>query len=101
MRGKMIFVLTCKDKPGQLQLRLDNRPAHVAFLNELNAAGALKFAGPFLDDEGKPCGSLVAIEAADLAAARAIAGNDPYAKAGLFASVEIQPWNWVFNNPAA
>lgn len=97
----MIFVLTCTDKPGHLQVRLDNRPAHLAYLNELNAAGTLKFGGPFLDEEGKPCGSLVAVEVADMAAAQAIAGNDPYAKAGLFESVRIQPWNWVFNNPAA
>ena len=26
---------------------------------------------------------------------------DPYAKAGLFANVEIRPWNWVINNPDA
>jgi uncharacterized protein YciI len=26
---------------------------------------------------------------------------DPYAKAGLFANVEIRAWNWVFNKPAA
>ena len=41
------------------------------------------------------------IEAADKAAAAAIAADDPYAKAGLFDSVEIRPWNWVFNKPAA
>jgi len=97
----MIFVLICKDKPDHLQLRLDNRPAHVAYLNGLNAAGGLKFAGPFLDEAGKPCGSMVAIEAADLASAQAVADNDPYAKAGLFESVRIQPWTWTFNNPAA
>jgi uncharacterized protein YciI len=97
----MIYVFTCKDKAGHLQVRLENRPAHVAYLNELNAAGRLKFAGPFLDADGKPCGSLVAVEAADLAAAQAMAANDPFAKAGLFESVQIQPWNWVFNNPAA
>jgi uncharacterized protein YciI len=97
----MIFVLTCTDKAGHLQVRLDNRPAHVAYLNELNAGGRLKFAGPFLDESGKPCGSLVAVEAADLAEARAMAANDPFAKAGLFETVQIQPWNWVFNNPAA
>ena len=97
----MIFVLLCKDKPDHLQLRLDNRPAHVAYLNGLNAAGSLKFAGPFLDEAGKPCGSMVAIEAADLAAAQVVAENDPYARAGLFESVRIQPWTWTFNNPAA
>ncbi|MBA3446120.1 MAG: YciI family protein [Pseudaminobacter sp.] len=96
----MLFALICKDRPGQLQVRLDARPDHVAFLNGLNAGGTLKFAGPFLDDDGKPCGSLVVIEARDKEVARAVADSDPYAKAGLFASVDIQPWNWVFNNPA-
>jgi ethanolamine utilization microcompartment shell protein EutL len=36
-----------------------------------------------LDTEGKPCGSLLVIEAADLAEAEAFAAADPYAKAGL------------------
>ena len=44
-------------------------------------------------------GSLVVVEAATLDAARKIAACDPFAKAGLFASVEIRPWLWTFNNP--
>ena len=95
----MLFALICNDKPGHLQLRLDTRNDHVAFLNGLNEKSVLKFAGPFLDADGKPNGSLVVIEAADLGAAHAIAEADPYASAGLFASVEIRPWNWVFNKP--
>ncbi len=97
----MIFVVTSRDKPGHLQLRLDTRPPHVDFLNKLNAEGTLKFAGPFLDGDGNPCGSLVAIEAADKASAAAIAKDDPYVLAGLFESQEVQAWNWVFNKPAA
>ncbi|TIU11566.1 MAG: hypothetical protein E5W44_10355, partial [Mesorhizobium sp.] len=58
-------------------------------------------AGPFLDAAGKPDGSLVMIEAPDMAGAQALAAADPYAKAGLFESVEIRPWNWVFQKPAA
>jgi uncharacterized protein len=96
----MLFALICNDKPDHLPLRLDTRNDHVAFLNDLNAKGALKVAGPFLDAEGKPIGSLVVIEAPDKAAAKVIAEADPYAKAGLFASVDIRAWNWVFNNPA-
>lgn len=96
----MLFAFLCKDKPDHLQLRMDSRPAHVEYLNELNAAGTLKFAGPFLDGEGKPNGSLVVIEAESQAAAEKIADADPYAKAGLFERVEIKAWNWVFNNPA-
>ena len=96
----MLFALICNDKPGHLQLRLDTRGDHVAFLNGLDEEGVLKFAGPFLDADEKPDGSLVVVEAADRDAARAIAEADPYAKAGLFASVQIRPWNWVFNRPA-
>lgn len=55
--------------------------------------------GPFLDAAGNPNGSLVIIEAKDQAEAEAIAANDPYAKAGLFASVEIRPWKWLIKNP--
>ena len=61
----MLYALICKDKPDHLQVRLDNRPAHVEFLRKLNEAGTLKLAGPFLNEEGKPYGSLVVIEAAD------------------------------------
>jgi uncharacterized protein len=95
----MLFALICTDKPGHLQTRLDARPDHVAFLQGLG--DALKAAGPFLGDDGKPTGSLVIISADDKAAAEAIAAQDPYAKVGLFSSVEIKPWNWVFKNPEA
>ncbi|MDO6964893.1 YciI-like protein [Rhizobium alvei] len=97
----MLYAMICQDKPGALQLRLDTRPVHVDYLNGLNAAGTLKFAGPFLDGEGKPNGSLVVVEAETIEAAKAIADADPYAKAGLFASVEVRAWNWVFNKPEA
>jgi hypothetical protein len=95
----MLFALICTDKPNHLQVRLDTRPDHVAYLEGLNAGGTLKFAGPFLDDTGKPTGSLVVVEAADRAAAELIAEADPYARAGLFAAVEVKAWNWVFNPP--
>lgn len=93
----MLFALICTDKPGHLQVRLDTRPTHLDYLNGLG--DRLKGAGPFLGEDGKPNGSLVIIEAEDLNAAKTIADNDPYAKAGLFASVEIRPWNWGIKNP--
>ncbi len=95
----MLFAFICIDKSDHLQLRLDTRPAHVAFLEDLNARGMLKFAGPFLNAEGKPDGTLVVVEAADRAAAETLAAADPYVLAGLFRSVDIRPWNWVFNAP--
>ncbi|MBB4230932.1 YciI-like protein [Rhizobium mongolense] len=97
----MLFALLCKDKPGHLNTRMETRAAHLEYLNKLNAEGALTMAGPFLDGEGKPCGSLVMVKADTAEAAKAFADADPYAKAGLFESVEIKPFNWVFNNPEA
>jgi uncharacterized protein YciI len=41
------------------------------------------------------CGSVIILDVADLAAAEAFAAGDPYAKAGLFASVTIDRWNKV------
>lgn len=95
----MIFTVICKDKPGHLETRMATRPAHVAHLEKLNREGKLRFAGPFLGPDGKPIGSLVALEAPDLAAAEALAAADPYAGVGLFETVEILPWNWTFNAP--
>ena len=95
----MLFAFICRDKPGSQQLRLDTRPPHVEGLNGINAEGRLAFAGPFLDADGKSDGSLVVVKAETVEEARALAEADPYARAGLFASVEIRPWNWVFNKP--
>jgi uncharacterized protein len=93
----MLYALLCNDKPDHLQLRLDTRAVHLDYLNSLG--DGLKFAGPFLGDDAKPNGSLVVVEASDLHAASEMAANDPYAKAGLFASVDIRPWNWAIKNP--
>lgn len=93
----MLFALICTDKPDAGELRQSVRPEHVAYLNGLGAA--LKAAGPFTDDEGKPTGSLVVIEAKDRGAASRIAQADPYTKAGLFQSVDIRAWKWTLKNP--
>lgn len=95
----MLYALICTDKPGSLELRMKVRPDHVAFLQGLG--NQLKAAGPFTDDQGNMNGSLVIIEAADRAAAEAIAAADPYKKAGLFSAVEIKPWKWALKNPEA
>jgi len=95
----MLFALLCTDKPDHLSVRMETRPEHIAFLNGLG--DTLKFAGPFLGDDEKPCGSLVVIEAENKKAAEKIAAADPYAKAGLFAEVTVKPWVWSVKNPDA
>lgn len=97
----MLYALMCKDKPASLDKRMAERPAHVEFLKDLEAQGILKMAGPLLGDDEKPIGSLVVIAADDMASAKALAARDPYAIAGLFDTVEIRAFNWVFKNPEA
>ena len=94
----MLYALICMDKPNSLALRKANRPEHVAYLEGLGET--LVFAGPFTEADGETMnGSLVVIEAASLEAARKIAAGDPFARAGLFASVDIRTWLWAINNP--
>jgi uncharacterized protein YciI len=94
----MFYALICTDKPNSLDLRLANRPDHVAYLKSLG--DTLVLAGPFTNDDGETMdGSLIVVEAPSREAAKEIADGDPFAKAGLFASVEIRPWLWTVNKP--
>ena len=87
----MRFAVICRDKPGHLPVRMENRPAHVAYLKETG----VEQAGPFLNAAGEMCGSLVIVDVADRAAAEAWAAGDPYGQAGLFEDVRIEAWNRV------
>ena len=87
----MKIALIAKDKPGALEIRKANRDAHVAYLKSTDA---VEMAGPFLDENGDMCGSLVILNMT-LEEAQDWAANDPYKKADLFASVELMPWNKV------
>lgn len=88
----MRVALICRDKPGHLETRLANRAAH---LDHIAKSGVVEMAGPFLSPEGQMTGSLVVLNVDDLAAARAWADADPYARAGLFDSVTISEWKKV------
>ena len=92
----MLFAITCTDKPGSLALRMETRPAHLAHLEAHREQ--LVLVGPVLDLEGKPCGSLLVIEAAHRETAQAFAAADPYAEAGLFESVVVRPFRTVFKD---
>jgi hypothetical protein len=91
----MYFVLICKDKPGSEEIRTRNRQAHLDYLARFEelilAAGPLQ-----TDDGGGMTGSLLVLDFPDRRAAEDFAAGDPYARAGLFASVEIHRWKRVF-----
>lgn len=88
----MRVALICRDKADHLDVRKANRDAHLAYIKE---TGVVEMAGPFLDDNGTMCGSLIILDVADVAAAEQWAQNDPYANAGLFESHSTQAWNKV------
>ena len=86
----MLFALICTDKPGSPDIRKANRADHLAYIEE---TGVVSLAGPFIGEDGESMtGSLVVLDVADRAAAEAWAAKDPYALAGLFASVDIRAW---------
>ena len=82
------FMMACFDKAESLPLRMATREAHLAYMGEKR--GMVKLAGPLLDEAGDMAGSLLIVEADDLASATALNTNDPYTKAGLWDRVEIK-----------
>lgn len=88
----MRVALICIDKPGHLHVRQENRPAH---LDHIQSSGVVEMAGPFLSPAGEMAGSLVILNVDTLQQAQDWAANDPYAKAGLFQSVDIREWKKV------
>lgn len=88
------FAIHCIDKPGSGDLRAATRAEHldhVAALGDRVLAG-----GPLLGLDGAAMGSLLIIDFPDRKAAIAFAADDPYAQAGLFASVAVTAWRKVF-----
>ena len=85
-----LFVISWRDKPGALDQRMAAREAHLA---HIHAQGdKVKLGGPYLDEAGQMCGSLIIIEAESLKEAQAFHAKDPYKLAGIFETSTIAPW---------
>ncbi len=96
----MLYVATCTDKPDGMTLRSSTRPAHLAYLAGLGAR--VKAAGALLTpDQKSVLGSMLILEGESEADIAALLVADPYAKAGLFARVEIKPWRQAVGVPLA
>ena len=86
-----LFLILCTDRPNVREVRAATRPDHLVYLSQSEVQ--VKIGGAWLDEaDGGPLGSMLVVEAADIAAVRGFAAADPYARAGLFASVEVRPW---------
>lgn len=92
----MPMLIRAMDKPDALQLRLDTRDVHLKYLDENK--GKILAGGAVLDKDGKAFGSVLIIDTEDPAEAEAFAANDPFAKAGVFESVEVTHWRMAFYN---
>lgn len=94
----MLYLILGHDGPNALPLRKATRPAHLDYVRVLQTEGRLVIAGPRPRvDAAVPTdagfhGSLIIAEFASLAAAEAWAAQDPYALAGVFARVDVQPF---------
>jgi uncharacterized protein len=97
----MYFAVWATDRDGTQAARLAVRDAHRARLREPGAHRVKVVAGgPTLNESnGGMNGSLLVIEAADIDAVRRFVAEDPYELAGVYASVEIRPWNWGLGQP--
>jgi hypothetical protein len=84
-----LFVISWRDKPGALDVRMAAREAHLAYVH---GQAGVKLGGPYLDEAGQMCGSLIICEAESLEDAQAFHAKDPYKLAGLFESSTITPW---------
>ena len=88
------FAIHCIDKPGSGDLRTATRAEHLVHLDAVT--DRIVAAGPLLGIDGAPIGSLLIIDFADRKAAIQFAAADPYALAGLFASVAVTAWRKVY-----
>jgi uncharacterized protein YciI len=95
------FAVFATDKPEQLKLREQVRPAHREHLrNPAPHRVVVRLGGPTLDDLGERMnGTLLVVEATSIVEVQAFLADDPYVKAGIFERVEIRLWSWGLGNP--
>ncbi len=97
----MLYAIIAQDCPNSLEARGQARPAHLARLDALVAAGRLVLAGPLpaIDspDPGPAgfYGSLIVAEFASLAEAEAWAAADPYRQGGVYEQVTVKPFKQI------
>ena len=90
------FLVISHDRPGMLEVRKENRAAHLAHVKTGGGGLVRVLVGSPLGRETMT-GTWMVMEAADEAAIVAFNAADPYEIAGLFASREILPIHAVFD----
>ena len=88
----MHFILTYDYVPDVLERRGPHRPAHLALLQELHAAGKILYAGAF---DPPTDGALFVFRADSAAEVEAFVKRDPYVKNGVVTGHRVRRWNVV------
>ena len=100
--GTRYFAVWARDRPGMLEERRRVRETHRARLREGAPGVRVVLGGPTTDEAGEMAGSLLVIEASDIALVRAFVAGDPYVEAGVYepASIQVLPWRWGIGRPS-
>ena len=98
----MYFAVWATDREGTREARLAVREAHRVRLRAPGAHAVTVVAGgPTLSEaDGAMNGTLLVVDADDIEAVRRFVAEDPYELAGVYARVEIRPWQWGLGVPA-
>lgn len=92
-----MFVISCFDEPGALELRPKVRPAHLGYLE--GKVAQIKAGGAFLDDRDQPRGSMLIVEAADRSATETVAADDTCHFEGVLERLEIRRRHAALGTP--
>jgi uncharacterized protein YciI len=89
------YLAMCEDNPGAAVLREEHLHEHLAYVETV--MDRIRVAGPLREDDGDSVGgSCFIYRGASLDEARGLLEDDPYFRAGIYASVR-----WFRLNPAA
>ena len=95
-----MFVAVLESRENTSDLRTATKPAHDAYWNDYMSV--LRFAGPMLSDDGSTrLGQVIMLAVDERKVAEDIVLNDPFYKAGLFASCQIRRFNLSVDNSAS
>ncbi|HEX5380677.1 YciI family protein [Acinetobacter tibetensis] len=95
-----LFVVTCTDQDGTVEKRLAVRPQHLARLEQLDAEGRLIVAGAMPKDPSNPqagfYGSTIIVDFDSREALDVWLQDEPFLKEGVYAQIEVKPFNKAF-----
>lgn len=84
----MHFAVYCRDVAGSGQARSRSIAEHRRYVDD--RADMIVLSGPLVSGDGVRRGQLFVLDAPDRAAAEEFVAGDPFTRAGVFASVEIE-----------